>query len=80
VNKIIIATPDQVAAVTEAVAVHTPDLVELAPDGVSSGRHLYCVECGVLPADGLGLQYGPQHVAERVLAALGMSSQGGRAE
>lgn len=52
----------------EVIAIHTPDLVNLAPDGVSDGQHLYCVECGVLPdppASG-----GLRHVAEALHAHL----------
>lgn len=58
---------EDVAAV---VATHTPVLVNEGPNGEDDGQHLYCNECGVLPVDGLGFQYGPEHVAERVVAAL----------
>ena len=49
----------------ELIAVHTPDLVRLALDGISDGQHYYCVECGVVPAD----EAGAAHVARVILTA-----------
>jgi hypothetical protein len=54
---------DQLA---EIIATHTPDLIHEGPNGEEGGQHLYCVECGVLPVDDHGLQYGPLHVAEQI--------------
>jgi len=59
------ATDDDAAQV---IAAHTPTLVHEGPNGEDDGQHLYCNECGVLPINGLGLQYGPEHVTEQLRA------------
>jgi hypothetical protein len=63
-----LARLDDREAVAKVVAAHTPELIHEGPNGEDDGQHLYCVECGVLPIDGLGLQDGPQHVVDHLIA------------